>query len=79
MEEQAPKTQSDWQIVKRLLTYMQGESALLVGTLVMLVLYTVGQAYGPTLIGQAIDQYISVGDLSGFAAHNANLTGHLCD
>ncbi|MEM7333809.1 MAG: ABC transporter ATP-binding protein [Chloroflexota bacterium] len=67
MEENSRKTQSDWQIVRRLLTYMQGETTLLLGTLVMLVLFTVGQAFGPTLIGQAIDQYIAAGDLSGLS------------
>ena len=67
MEQNPTHTQSDWQILRRLLVYVKGETTLLLGTFGMLILFTLGQAYGPTLIGQAIDQYISVGNLSGLS------------
>lgn len=61
------RTTSDWGIVKRLANYLRGETLMLAGVLVMLVFSTVGQAFGPALIGRAIDQFISVGDSTGLA------------
>lgn len=67
--------QSDWQIIARLLRYMRGENGLLLGVLVALVVYAAGMAGGPTLIAQAIDSYISVGDGSGLTSTMLMLLG----
>ena len=50
---------------RRLFTYLKPEWRLLSGVLVMLCLTAIGQGGAPALIGQAIDQFITVGDRSG--------------
>ena len=61
------KKPSDLQLIGRLLGYLRGEEKTLLLVLAMLILYGATQAYGPALIGQAIDQYISVDDAAGLS------------
>lgn len=76
MEDATPKrTRTDWDVVKRLMRYLRGETLMLAGVLAMLVLSTLGTAAGPALIGQAIDQFISVGDRPGLSRTMLTLLG----
>ncbi len=59
------RKRSDWDTIRRLLGYFEGETALLLGLALMLIMSAVGQAVSPALIGQAIDQYISQDDRAG--------------
>ncbi|MEM8862290.1 MAG: ABC transporter ATP-binding protein [Chloroflexota bacterium] len=59
------RTRNDWDVMKRLLTYLRGEGAVLAVVITMLILQTVGNAFGPTLIGRAIDEFIVVADRPG--------------
>ena len=56
---------SDIGVVRRLFGYLRGETTLLLGVLIVLVLASTAQALAPALIGRAIDQFISSGDRSG--------------
>ncbi|MFK7801129.1 MAG: ABC transporter ATP-binding protein [Anaerolineae bacterium] len=69
------RARTDWDVLKRLLAYLRGESLLLGLVLLMLVLQAVGTAAGPTLIGRAIDQFIVVDDRGGLAQTMLMLAG----
>ncbi len=59
------QTQSKQGTVVRLLAYLRSEVPLIMGTIIMLILSTLGQAAGPALIGRAIDEFIAFGDSAG--------------
>ena len=61
------RTRTDWDVVKRLAGYLRGEGVRLFGVLITLILSTVGQALGPTLIATAVDDYIAEGLRAGLA------------
>ncbi len=52
-------------VARRLFTYLIPESRLLWGVLFMLCLTAIGQGGAPALIGQAVDEFITVGDRAG--------------
>lgn len=58
---------TDWSVVRRLLRYLQADWQLIFGVLIALIFVSFSQAYSPALIGQAIDQYITVSDRGGLA------------
>ena len=67
MSDQIQRTSSDWQTIRRLLRYLDGQGRILTGVFIALIFFTLGQAYGPTLIGRAIDEFITIGDRAGLA------------
>ena len=69
------RTRTDWDVLRRLVSYLAGEWLLLGIVLVMLVLQTVGTAVGPALIGQAVDEFIVVDDRDGLANTMLMLAG----
>ena len=71
----APRTRTDWDVLRRLLRYLSGESLLLGTVVVMLVLQTVGTAAGPALIGRAVDQFIINDDRAGLSSTMLLLLG----
>lgn len=67
LSEQEGRRRTDWSAVRRLWRYLWQDWRLLLAILVALVLVSLSRAYGPALIGRAIDEYISVSDRSGLA------------
>jgi len=59
------QTPSKPRTTTRLLGYLSGEAPLIGGTIIMLILSTLGQAAGPALIGRAIDEFITLKDSAG--------------
>ncbi len=67
-QQKKPKrTRTDWDVFRRLLSYITNERALLSIVFVALLMQTAGTALGPALIGQAVDQFIIVDDRAGLA------------
>ncbi len=74
-EQTPPRTRTDWDVLKRLLAYLGGEGPVLAVVTLMLILQTVGNAFGPTLIGRAIDEFIVVADRPGLRTTMLTLGG----
>ncbi|MEM7800319.1 MAG: ABC transporter ATP-binding protein, partial [Chloroflexota bacterium] len=69
------RTRSDWQVLARLFSYLNGEWLLLSVVFVALIMQTIGTAAGPALIGRAIDQFITADDRGGLASTMYLLAG----
>ncbi|MDX1412699.1 MAG: ABC transporter ATP-binding protein [Candidatus Promineifilaceae bacterium] len=54
-------------VLRRLLSYLQGDQRLLLAALGTLVLTALGQALGPALTGLAVDDFIGAGNREGLA------------
>jgi ABC-type multidrug transport system fused ATPase/permease subunit len=63
----APEPSSEAAVVRRLLGYLHGDTATILGVAVALLVAASASALAPALIGRAIDQFISAGDRSGLA------------
>lgn len=66
---------NDATVLRRLLAYLNDQKLVLVAVFVALAVSTLGQALGPALIGQAIDQFITAGDRAGLSRTMMTLLG----
>ncbi len=66
---------SDWQIIRRLLSYLKGEGRLLILTAFGLASFGFTAAYAPSLMAKAIDKNITTGDYEGLTITMIYLLG----